>query len=62
LFRWQPKLDLEQMCRDHWNFQKRERDKMENGTRMTPLAHDPASEVPLNETHLPMAVSRDVLN
>ncbi|MDF3351817.1 UDP-glucose 4-epimerase GalE [Sulfitobacter sp. KE34] len=62
LFNWQPKFDLKQMCRDHWNFQKCERDKAENGTKTPLFAHDTMSEIVLNSRHLALAGSRDVLN
>tara|TARA_R100000935_G_scaffold28505_1_gene48882 strand:+ start:330 stop:1463 length:1134 start_codon:yes stop_codon:yes gene_type:complete len=63
LFDWKPKLGLEQMCRDHWNFQKRERDKTDSNTRMPLFVQGVASDRGvLNGAHSAIAGSRDVLN
>lgn len=63
LFHWKPMLGLEQMCQDHWHFQKRERNKPGSGVRMPLCAHETASNhLVSNETHPLTAGSRDVPN
>ena len=63
LFGWKPELNLEEMCRDHWNFQKRERDKSNNGMCMSSLAHQIMSDhAAAAETYLPAHGGRDILN
>jgi len=63
LFGWKPELDLEEMCRDHWNFQKRERDKSNIGMRMPPVTHKATSDhTDPHRAHQLTSGSRNVLN